>query len=342
MTPANQPVATPERPIVTIVIPTYQRADLLEQALRSVAAQSWPAVEALVIDDAGDAATAGLVARIAQETGAGGKRFRTVMRPDLRPAAKGPQVCRNIGIRQAAGAFILFLDDDDLLAPDCLAGRIAHLLADPGLDFCVGQCRQFEDIPKPDDRLWMAWTADQDDLLLLLGNNVPWQTSGPLWRLASIRRIGDWNETLGAGHDYEMHVRALAMGLRYFRSDQTDYYWRLPRPDSFSGFERFKQLHASGAFIAAFDAAIRAVDANHSWTPARRAAAFREAFRLAVQCRLFGGNARTAQQGIAAARAANCGSWGSQIEATAVNQAWFRIAGKIPALAWVRWRGLAG
>jgi len=92
-----------ERPLVSVVIPTYNRASLLERALRSVFNQTYNNLEIIVVDDASSDETSDVVKTIHDE------RVR-YLRHDTN---RGGSAARNTGIRAACGEYIAFLDDDD-------------------------------------------------------------------------------------------------------------------------------------------------------------------------------------------------------------------------------------
>jgi glycosyltransferase involved in cell wall biosynthesis len=321
---------------VSVLIATFQRTDLLCEALRSVLEQTLDNIEIIVVDDAGEKDTRDAVAKLAQQSDA----IRYVKRSDFTDKAGGLP-SRNVATRLSGGRYLLFLDDDDLLAPTCLERRMAVLEARPDLDFCAGQCAKFDGAPKADDELWCAWTDGQDDLLMFLSNKVPWQTSGPLWRREALGKIGEWDESLGSGWDYEFHIRALAIGARGGKLPDVDYYWRLPRKDSYSGFEAFQRQHRAGYHIEAFCKGIDAVGRCGQWTPARKNAAWREAIRLAAVCRLHGGSRQTAQATIDTARKWNCASAMAYAEATACIAAWIKVSSKLLPLSYMAHRRLA-
>jgi glycosyltransferase involved in cell wall biosynthesis len=323
------------RPDVSVLIATHRRTDLLCEALRSVLDQTLDNVEIIVVDDAGEDATADAVAKLAQQR----DTIRYFKRSDYTEKSGGLP-SRNVATKLCSGRYVLYLDDDDLLASSCLERRMAVLEEKPDLDFCVGQCAVFEGTPKLNDGLWCTWTDDQDDLLMFLSNAVPWQTSGPLWRRSALNNVGAWDESLGSGWDYEYHIRALAIGARGARIPIVDYHWRMPRADSYSGFEAFKRQHRAGHHVTAFCKGIDAVGRHGQWTSARKRAAWREAIRLAVVCRLHGGSRHTAQASIDTARRWGCGSAIAYFEATACVAAWIKVSSKLLPLSYIARRKL--
>lgn len=319
---------------VSVVVTTHKRHSLLRETLLCLMAQTCSDLEGVIVDDAGESETREIVSQVDP----GRRRLQWHNRSDV-TARKGGQPSRNAGLALARGDFVLFLDDDDLLAPDCVSGRLEALLAEPRADACVGQCRQFVDVPSEDGPIWCPWSDGQDDLEMFLRSAVPWQTSGPLWRREALERSGPWNESLTTGWDYEFHIRALSRGVKFIRRDIVDYFWRAPRPDSYSGFDRMKADHRDGGHIRAFTIGVREVGANVAWTLQRRAAARREAVRLAVLCRLYGGTLDTALQAIDVVRAQGCITGLEYVELRFVLASWGTVGGKIPALAWLRRRG---
>jgi hypothetical protein len=96
-------------PFFSIVIPTYNRAPLLAEALESVFAQEFTAYEVLVVDDGSTDDTQEMLARY-------GGRVRV-----LRQENQGQGAARNLGIQHAEGQYVVFLDSDDLWFPWTLA-----------------------------------------------------------------------------------------------------------------------------------------------------------------------------------------------------------------------------
>ncbi|MBI3418634.1 MAG: glycosyltransferase [Proteobacteria bacterium] len=108
-------------PAVSIILPSWNRAGLVTDAIRSVQAQRFADWELLLIDDGSTDTTAQVVAPFLSDA-----RIRYI------PQAHGGQcTARNQGLRLARGALIAYLDSDNLWYPNFLAGAVAAFAADP-------------------------------------------------------------------------------------------------------------------------------------------------------------------------------------------------------------------
>lgn len=101
-------------PLVSAVIPTRGRADLVVRAVRSALAQTLTDLEVVVVIDGPDAETEAALHRIAEP------RLRVL----ALPARSGPAAARNTGVQEARGEWIAFLDDDDEWLPEKLCRQL--------------------------------------------------------------------------------------------------------------------------------------------------------------------------------------------------------------------------
>ena len=205
-------------PLVAVVTPTKNRLRLLGETLDSVGAQSFTAWEHIVVDDGSDDGTAEMVAARAAED----PRVRYLVRDKGLP---GANACRNLGLCKSRAQFILFLDSDDVLDSGCLEERVRILRRNDDLDFVTFQAGIFVRVPGDMGRV-MDTEMLGDDLTRFLYFEAPWQTSAPIWRKDSLLRLGGFDESLASWQDIELHVRAIAAGLRYVRFPQIDHHIR--------------------------------------------------------------------------------------------------------------------
>lgn len=206
--------------LVSIIIPTKNRCELLRDTLASVRAQTYPWWETIVVDDGSTDGTSEMVAQL----NAKDHRIRFSQRAGNRT---GANVCRNQGLSTASGEFIIFLDSDDLLAPFCLAERLEFIVPRPSLKFAVFLCEAFSITPG-DVCHYHSVDTGENELDRFLRLDVPWQTTSPMWRRQALVDLGPWDETLPSWQDWDFHVRALCAGFAYQRQNRRDCYWRLP------------------------------------------------------------------------------------------------------------------
>src|SRR4051812_49267097 len=94
------------RPLVSVVIPVHNAAEWIRETLNSVSAQTYPSIEVVLVDDGSTDATPEILSSY-------GDRVRVI----ANKTNQGVSVSRNIAIEAAKGAYIAFLDHDDLWHP---------------------------------------------------------------------------------------------------------------------------------------------------------------------------------------------------------------------------------
>lgn len=125
-------------PLVSVVIPTYSRSDMLIRALESVNAQTYPSIEIVVVDDNGVGTDQQL------ETQVRVLSFQTRSGVELRYIVRekngGGSLARNTGVDEAAADFIAFLDDDDEFFPRKIELQM-EAMADPNVALTYAHCK---------------------------------------------------------------------------------------------------------------------------------------------------------------------------------------------------------
>lgn len=114
-------------PLVTVIIPVYNRLNYLEHAIRSALDQTHPAVEVVVVDDGSPQDPGPVIAPFSN-------RVRLLRKPN-----GGQASARNFGIAAASGDYLLFLDDDDFLQPDATETLLAALGTFPAARWAAGR-----------------------------------------------------------------------------------------------------------------------------------------------------------------------------------------------------------
>ena len=128
-----------ERPLVTCVVPTYSRPEGLVRAVESVLAQTYRPLELVVVDDNPDVRAADLLAEHDTDSLSRVRYLRE-------GGHSGAGAARNTGITAARGAYVAFLDDDDVWQPEKVARQVAALERAPDAGLCyTGTVEQWPD-----------------------------------------------------------------------------------------------------------------------------------------------------------------------------------------------------
>jgi glycosyltransferase involved in cell wall biosynthesis len=194
-------------PKISVIIPAYNRAHFLREAVDSVLMQTSPVHEIIVIDDGSTDETPKVVA-------AYGHRVRY-----LRQKNQGPSAARNYGMREATGSWIAFLDSDDLWVREKVQVQTEFIRKHPDVEFVFGNLSIFdanrnEDKPEVlDKKVQKYLVAHADDLKdclrqFLICNPIP--TSSVLFREDSQKRLGFLDETMRYCEDYDYWLRFAA------------------------------------------------------------------------------------------------------------------------------------
>lgn len=143
-----------ERPSVSVVLTVFNYADVVGQAIRSVAASEAEDVELVVVDDASTDGSVEAVERaLAQAPWLSAKLVR-------RGHNGGLGAARNTGIEHAGAELVFILDADNLVYPHGLARMAGALEADPDAAFAYGMLERFSVVAGPDGLLsWLGWSA---------------------------------------------------------------------------------------------------------------------------------------------------------------------------------------
>ena len=217
-------------PLVSIIVPAYNRASLIGETLESVKSQTYQNWECIVVDDGSMDETIEIVKNNISSDG----RIKLLFRTE---ELKGAPTCRNIGIKNSSGKYLIFLDSDDLLASKCLENRVSYFNKHSELNFIVFPQLVFSGYLENADKVINIKTTDNDILrFLTLGINVdvPWVNSAPIWnREILIKKNLKWNESTKGFQDVEFHLNAIIKGCSYqFADSAPDCFYRLHDADT--------------------------------------------------------------------------------------------------------------
>ena len=191
-------------PLISVIIPTYNRAHLLGRAIQSVLKQSFSAFELLIIDDHATDNTAQVVAQWDDP------RIQYLRLAENR----GSSAARNCGIRAAKAEFITFLDDDDELLPDALVALYQALRTAPDtVGYVIGGIIRVIDAPQGevvDNLYWPQALSCQnrEAIFLQFLRGMSFGTEfGATFRRSVFEKIGLFDEQLWAAVDRDLFIR---------------------------------------------------------------------------------------------------------------------------------------
>ena len=182
-----------DEPLVSVIIPCYNQAKYLPDAIESALAQTHARHEVIVIDDGSLDDVAGVAARYPV--------VRCVRQPN-----GGLSAARNTGIRESHGDYLVFLDADDRLLPDALRSGVDCFNVRPECAFVSGHYRMMRDdgTPLPD---FVQMPPEPDAYRTLLQRNYIGMHATVMYRRAIFESIGGFNRELATCEDYDMYLR---------------------------------------------------------------------------------------------------------------------------------------
>lgn len=200
--------------LVSIIIPTYNRAHLIGDTLNSIQQQTYKNWECIVVDDGSSDTTKTLLQTYVEKD----NRFKYYSRPDNKP--KGANACRNYGFEQSSGDYVNWFDSDDIMEPNKLEVQIKVLEANKEVPYCICQTKWID----KNSGEFLGLRARQissnnrfEDYTLY---SIFWSILAPLWRRNFIENNKLYfDERLQQSQEYDFHIKALAINSNYIAID---------------------------------------------------------------------------------------------------------------------------
>jgi len=238
-----------EPDLVSVIVPTYNRADLLPGAMDSVWAQTYRPIELIVVDDGSTDGTREVVSAWVQEHD-GDAQFVTRY---LRHENSGVGLTRALGVVESRGEYLQFLDSDDYLAPERLSVLVQEARTIPGFQTIVsdtvvvdtgGEVMEVLRQPDPSSPYRIWWSM-----------RLPLGPQAPLHHRSFIREVGFFRPEIPYGEDWEFGVRiaCLCDPARCRKVDRPLSYWRQ------HGGQRLVDASGSAEELETLEPALRAL-----------------------------------------------------------------------------------
>lgn len=184
---------------VSIVTAAYNKAGFISDTIRSVTGQTYTELEYIIVDDASTDTTIEIVEEF--------RRTDPRILLLINDTNKGGNYSRNRGLFAATGAYIMFLDADDLLSVDCVENRLTCAQDYPSGNLFVFTMGVFYRKAGDDTREWRP--VSKQPLKDFLSHALPWSILQPLWKRDFLDQLGGFDESFQRMQDVELNTRAL-------------------------------------------------------------------------------------------------------------------------------------
>lgn len=211
-------------PIVSIIIPTFNRENLLTETLNSIKNQTNTNWECIVVDDHSTDFSLSILKDFENID----SRFKIFSRPDSK--LKGANSCRNFGIEKATGKYLIFFDSDDLLKENCIENRVNQFDKNSNCDMLVFSMGIFDYQTEPkiyENRKVINLDLKETLIDFIFSGILPWNVCRPIYKTNFIKNKIQFNEKIHNFQDDEFNLRVLhQLKPNYLSIDYTDCYYR--------------------------------------------------------------------------------------------------------------------
>ncbi|WP_189702643.1 glycosyltransferase family 2 protein [Subsaximicrobium wynnwilliamsii] len=194
--------------LVSIIIPTYNRAHLIGETLDSVLAQTYTNWECIVVDDGSTDGTEVLMKTYCDKD----SRFQYHHRPAGR--LPGGNAARNYGFEFSKGEYVKWFDSDDIMHPNFISKQYLILSEKPSLDFCACQWEYFDDVGQI-KKVYINLKPQNESIYSYFLEGHVFLTHAPLWRKSFLINCELFDEKLKRGQETDFHFRILTKNPKY-------------------------------------------------------------------------------------------------------------------------------
>ena len=184
--------------MVSIIIPSYNKENYIEQAINSVLSQTIADWELIIVDDFSTDGTMEVLKKFEHQNN---------VHIFYNEINKGANYCRNFGFSKSTKPYIIFFDADDILEKNCLENRVKLMGENPSLDFAVFTMGIFN--KKIGDNNYKWFPETKNPLIDFLQHKLPWQTMQPIYKKETLSKTSGFDEIFQRFQDVEFHTRIL-------------------------------------------------------------------------------------------------------------------------------------
>ena len=197
------------RPKVSIIIPCYNGEKFLHETLDCLQKQTIKEWECIIVNDGSNDGSLDIMKEYSEKD----HRFIFIDKEN-----EGPSVARNSGVQNSQGNYILFLDSDDIIAPDYICKGVKYLDCHPECTLYYSQTRYFG---SRNDMMECSYSGYKD---LLAWNSI---VCTCIIRRCDFDRIGGFDENMKGYEDWEFFIRLLYHKNQVFQEPEVLFFYRM-------------------------------------------------------------------------------------------------------------------
>ncbi|NUM34005.1 MAG: glycosyltransferase family 2 protein [Candidatus Brocadiae bacterium] len=219
-----------EKPLVSVIVPVYNREKYLSLALDSILSQTYSPIELIVVDDGSTDQSAKIA-----------KSYQQVHY--IYQNNQGPAGARNTGIAQAKGHYLAFLDSDDLWNENKIAIQVQYLQENPDIECCLATVKNFLE----QDATIPMWIKEEQ----IQTPQPGYLPSAMLILTQSFHKVGPFNPLYRVSEDSDWFIRAQALGIKKAILPDVLVYRRIHKDNASNECQPARQilLHSLKKFL---------------------------------------------------------------------------------------------
>lgn len=186
-----------ELPLVSIIIPCYNREEFISQAINSALSQTYPNIEIIVVDDGSTDTSISVIQTF-------GNKVKLIAQKN-----RGVSAARNTGFRVAKGEFIVFLDSDDWLSDNIIENHITTTKSWPNVDIYCADSRTVNEQNELSALNLCNWPTTPETPLELFLLAPPPFPACEMYRAKTIRQLGGYDEDMRAFADSGLRLKII-------------------------------------------------------------------------------------------------------------------------------------
>jgi len=186
--------------LVSIIVPVYNREELIEKTLNSIKQQSYLYWECILVDDGSSDKTLSILKRFIEKD----YRFKLVQRPNSH--IKGANSCRNFGFKVSKGEYVNWFDSDDIMHEDFISEKLRIFKKDITVDLVLSKTVRVS----KDSRVYEDRTRFTNNLLEdYIRRKVSWYLPDGMFKRTFLNERIYFDENLKGGQDNDFYIKVL-------------------------------------------------------------------------------------------------------------------------------------